>query len=420
MTIRVALLFFLSLFFPLAAGAEFTRDLYFGLMNDPDVITLQEFLRSEGYFTYPASTGNYLTVTLEAVQKFQQANNLEPVGGYFGFDSRTKANSILSRQAPAPKPSMPAVSGSAAASGQPFARDLYFGLRNDPDVVRLQEFLRAQGYFAYPESTGNYFSATVEAVRKFQAANNISPQSGYFGPLTRGKVNQVPASGPSIPTEMAAPQDGPSPFQGKIEISYVSGISENPLFESITLQNRTSGENISITGFIIESDKARFVIPQGYRLPGFEALAQDPVLLRPNERAIITVGQQKGAFDFRENLCTGYFQETRQFTPSLSHRCPRPDTQNLLRFSDACLQVISSAPTCRQADFSKIFESECSLWVNAHLNYAGCVNDYRSREDFFSDQWLLWMQRKEEFFRNVHDKIMLWDREGRRVDEYTY
>ena len=71
-----------------------------------------------------------------------------------------------------------------------FSRDLYYGVRGDAEVQALQEFLADQGHYTGAAS-GNFFSLTLSAVKKFQIANNISPVSGYFGPKTRAKANQI-------------------------------------------------------------------------------------------------------------------------------------------------------------------------------------------------------------------------------------
>ncbi len=75
-------------------------------------------------------------------------------------------------------------------SCQKIENNLYFGLRNNSEVRCLQEFLRSQGPEIYPEGlvTGNFFSLTETAVKKYQASKGII-QTGYFGPLTRAAVN---------------------------------------------------------------------------------------------------------------------------------------------------------------------------------------------------------------------------------------
>lgn len=83
--------------------------------------------------------------------------------------------------------SLPVMSWAAS-----FDRDLFFGLRSDPDVTRLQEFLRDQGVYTSPV-TGNFFSLTREGVKKFQEREKIAPALGYFGPKTRARVNTLSA-----------------------------------------------------------------------------------------------------------------------------------------------------------------------------------------------------------------------------------
>lgn len=76
------------------------------------------------------------------------------------------------------------------ASAKTFDSNLYFGITNNPDVQMLQEFLTDQGVYSGP-ITGNFFSLTLVAVKKYQAQNNITPAAGFFGPITRAKANEI-------------------------------------------------------------------------------------------------------------------------------------------------------------------------------------------------------------------------------------
>jgi hypothetical protein len=78
-----------------------------------------------------------------------------------------------------------------------FARSLTLG-SNGEDVRALQVWLNSNGYVvatAGPGSKGNettYFGGlTRTALAKYQASAGISPAVGYFGPITRAKVNAV-------------------------------------------------------------------------------------------------------------------------------------------------------------------------------------------------------------------------------------
>ncbi len=72
-----------------------------------------------------------------------------------------------------------------------FEKDLYFGM-TDPDVRALQDILKYEGLFpTNAESTGFFGSITLDAVKKFQTKYGIQPVSGYVGPKTREKLNNL-------------------------------------------------------------------------------------------------------------------------------------------------------------------------------------------------------------------------------------
>jgi Putative peptidoglycan binding domain len=78
-----------------------------------------------------------------------------------------------------------------------FLKDLKLGM-TDPDVKLLQQFLNSHGYAVAQSGAGSlgneteYFgSLTQKALIKFQIANNIQPSVGYFGIITRTRVNSI-------------------------------------------------------------------------------------------------------------------------------------------------------------------------------------------------------------------------------------
>ncbi len=62
------------------------------------------------------------------------------------------------------------------------------------DVVALQNFLIKGGYAIAAGATGNFGPQTKAALAAYQAANAITPAAGYFGPITRAKVNAAAGS----------------------------------------------------------------------------------------------------------------------------------------------------------------------------------------------------------------------------------
>lgn len=307
-----------------------------------------------------------------------------------------------------------------------FDRDLYYGLRGDPEVVRLQDFLRERGFFTFAQSTGNFFGLTRSAVQQFQAAQHISPVSGYFGPLSRAAANKLLGAAPAAraPADGILPvPPGASPYRGKIEMTTVRGRETTADKEQVTLRNKSTVDTITVTGFRIENSRGGSVaIPTASELPGVAvaAAATDPIRLRPGEQVIINFGTQERQMNFRENLCTGYFDQYSKFSPSLAHRCPRLDPKEFPALSDRCIKQLGSVSSCRIPKLELFTDSACADFAQAHFNYAGCVKDYREKADFYGTRWLVWLQREGDFFRNVIERVTLKDQDGKVVDEFEY
>jgi hypothetical protein len=81
-------------------------------------------------------------------------------------------------------------SGSSDLTCGKFETDLSYGMSGNSQVSCLQQFLKGKGAAIYPEGlvTGNFYSATLAAVKRYQALKGIT-QTGYFGPLTRAAAN---------------------------------------------------------------------------------------------------------------------------------------------------------------------------------------------------------------------------------------
>lgn len=92
--------------------------------------------------------------------------------------------------------------------------NLSYGLRNNADVKQLQEFLIGKSFLA-GTATGNFYSLTSSAVKKYQASKNIKP-TGSVGMLTRTAINNELASqslvnntGTTTKTDTTAPTPAP-------------------------------------------------------------------------------------------------------------------------------------------------------------------------------------------------------------------
>jgi peptidoglycan hydrolase-like protein with peptidoglycan-binding domain len=88
-----------------------------------------------------------------------------------------------------------------------FTRPLSYGAKGN-DVVALQQYLKDQGYFHYPDITGYFGPYTWRALAAFQWDNKLEPV-GYLGPKSELALNKLldqslaPSSLPSSTTGKA-------------------------------------------------------------------------------------------------------------------------------------------------------------------------------------------------------------------------
>lgn len=74
-------------------------------------------------------------------------------------------------------------------SASSFSTDLKYGMSNNSDVKRLQEYLKGEKLYTGPIS-GNYYSLTKTAVSKLQKKNKLKV-TGKFDLVTRNNVNSL-------------------------------------------------------------------------------------------------------------------------------------------------------------------------------------------------------------------------------------
>jgi hypothetical protein len=165
--------------------------------------------------TVDAAAGDYtLTYTVEDLGTTITWNGTPTTEG----PNTTTTTRVVTRSAdttpPTPAPHSRITGGSAAGyrSGNTFVmsptstspttkfiftKNLKY-LMLDNEVKELQKFLNTHGYPVSLTGAGSnglettkFGSLTQKALIKFQKANNITPAVGYFGPITRAKVNSL-------------------------------------------------------------------------------------------------------------------------------------------------------------------------------------------------------------------------------------
>ncbi|MDO8557765.1 MAG: fibronectin type III domain-containing protein [bacterium] len=232
----------LALLFPLIASAQaFDHDLYFGVQGDVDVTKLQEFLTDQNFYSGPI-TGNFFSLTLSGVKKFQTSAGITPAAGYFGPLTRAKANAVLgvqinasNQQAVAETSSTPPTSVSAtttSSTNKALQAQLTLLLKQ---VMLLQQQLQAQSSTTQAAQTAQ--TQTLQQIQQNTQAiqQNTTPPIAVYVP-------------PSLPPYIPPPPPAGSPADTiPPVISTVQAISVAANSATITW---TTNENSDSTAYL--------------------------------------------------------------------------------------------------------------------------------------------------------------------------
>ena len=162
-----------------APAALFTTYLKPGSSGE-EVLRLQKVLAQLGYLS-ATPNGTYGPATTAAVQAFQKAKGLDPLG-VVGPGTRAALNALGT---PA---NIPAASTSSTGARFVFTHFMGVGDDDAEQVIELQKRLATLGYYA-GTLTGYFGSETEVAVKRFQKAKGI-PETGYVASITRAALNK--------------------------------------------------------------------------------------------------------------------------------------------------------------------------------------------------------------------------------------
>ncbi len=111
---------------------------------------------------------------------------------------------------------------------------------NSNAVSMLQDFLSTSGFLTATPS-GYFGSATLKAIKAFQAANGISP-TGYVGALTRAKIKDIDCNGGTAGTAPASPIQQPvSPTVDNSSVNNPATV--NPVVPNLSVNPLIKGES---------------------------------------------------------------------------------------------------------------------------------------------------------------------------------
>ncbi len=141
--------------------------------------------------------------------------------------------------------------GSASAGATvTFSKDLTLG-SSGADVTALQNWLISKGHTIAAGATGYFGAQTQAALAAWQAANGIAPAAGYFGPITRAKVNGMgggsTTGGTTTDTSSLQGGEGSLDINGNVSADVESEVDEGD-------------SDVKVLGFEVEAQDSDIMI----------------------------------------------------------------------------------------------------------------------------------------------------------------
>ena len=218
---------------------------------------------------------------------------------------------------------------------------------------------------------------------------------------------------------------GLSSNYGKVEIKSISYKREDYKEDYIVIRSN-SKTAINISGWTIQTNKESINIPQGIKSLGyyFSTKEYSDIILDYKNEVIISMGKSPKGINFRVNKCSGYFNESSTFYPSLGKSCPVLKESEYSHLKKTCRDFIKKISKCGVPDYTNNLDisvdSQCTSFLNDNFSYNKCYTNYYYDVDFLENKWRVFMNKSYDIFDNYNDKIILKDRGGLVVDKYVY
>lgn len=214
----------------------------------------------------------------------------------------------------------------------------------------------------------------------------------------------------------------------KVSAQYNSFYTYNPS-EFKIYSGLSNNEKVNVTGWRIKTNNGEIVVPQAVNVYEPSGLApQEDIVLSANNHVTIYIANSPINKNFRLNKCIGYLQNDYVFFPPLPQNCPTPSRSDISYLSGQCQSYILSLWGCKIPDESSDSfyasiggssreEVDCRAFLDT-INQNGCFQKRRWDDDFLSSEWRVWI--RQYILDSQHDRILLFDKQGLLVNEYTY
>jgi hypothetical protein len=215
-----------------------------------------------------------------------------------------------------------------------------------------------------------------------------------------------------------------SPYYHEVLFGTVSA-GTSYYYGTITLNTYFNNTNatgtIDVTGWEIKSKDSGEYIPQAIAVYDPTGLTA-PSDIRVKNGDTVYLYSSSAPFNLRLNECIGYVANVANFEPPLPLTCPYLDQSQIQNFTGQCQNYIDSIGQCQAPNMSSPqiprTDYACQDYLENNFTYKSCFNEHDTDPNFLSNQ--VWVWTGSNILDPYHDTVLLLDRNGLLVDEYTY
>lgn len=282
------------------------------------------------------------------------------------------------------------------------------------------------GYAIFQHSPSGFTFKNIFSVLR-------APTSTYFGPgggqasYSSGSSTSGNYTSPSVQPQINS-SDIPygftlqdiSPYFKKITVSASPG--SLGYYSQVTLYGYfAENSRIDVTGWQLRANKGGLYIPKAVNVYDSSGLAaESDINLKNGDVLYIYSTTSPIGANLHLNKCIGYLANSNMFNPPLSLNCPYVNRSEISNLTGQCQNYILSLGSCKLPAPNLPFlinDYSCQAFLNK-INYGGCFTSHRNDSDFLGNQWIVWSGSK--FLDFQHDRLLLFDKQGLVVNEYSY
>lgn len=261
-------------------------------------------------------------------------------------------------------------------------------------------------------------------------STSFQPGGTYYAPVPSATPPPAVYSGGQTYEQTINPSDIPdgfsladlSPYFKKIRISSASPAYSGSYEQATLYAYLGMGERVKVSGWRLQGNRGSQIVPKAvnfYEASGLSA--EEDIYLENGHTLYMYSAVSPVGRNLRMNKCIGYLESYLDFVPPLPQLCPTADRSEISRFSGQCQDVILSLGSCRLPPDNPPIpwnDYACRSFLDT-LNYGGCISRYRGDSDFLRKEWRVWYGTNT-FLSERHDRLLLFDQNGKLVDVYVY